>query len=765
MAGKLTSNVTAYIDGACRRNGRIGSRATYGIYIENNGMKIKGLIDSKEKQTNNTGELTAAIEVVNYAIKNSIRQIIVKSDSEYVIRGITKDVTYWKDNNWTLKSTSDPVKNRELWEKLHNLSKRVNVEWIHVKRESEKGQIIADRLARDAYDGENTDKKEEREVMPIIDTDIQNRQQQPTLTEETKDEIQHCSTGDGPVAYTDSKDTDPDTDETFVKTLSKDLCLMCDENCNDSLITCCLCKGKVHYMCSLLPGYFLNIIVKGRLGYNCYNCSKDEGQFKDFNIIDKLCYKNEALNGNVNTLNSTIDDLKKRGVEAVIENSDLMLRLEQKENSCTRKINTMKAEIASLSAVDINVCKEELRSLKVKLERSQDDNKKKDKTIKEMTKTIGNRESQWKEASDKINMMQNTKSTDQKHIEVLRQRIEDVDKNNTELRKNNESYTHVIDVLQTELQKYESVQTPTKRREDQTYAKKVKEDHINKKEDFRIECKFYKDGFCKNGEHCRFLHMDAEPEVAHPADEKLTWRPDNVTGERHRTNEMVIKHNAVNEDDLVVNSDMNSLKSMVKDVIYELRKIKDMHISFGERVSNLESGKVRYNDNINHRKNAENNEYKRGLCYNFTKTGYCKYGEFCRYSHNDLNSNNPIDTREQYQNIQKTRMRNNDRPNNQNDNRPYRYDRRDLHQTSPRPHVNTSGHVFEQQEGITNERFNQPFRGYEQRERGMRDHSTSQPFRGYEQRERGMREHSTNICRHYQNGFCRFGNYCKFEHC
>ncbi|CAC5393426.1 unnamed protein product [Mytilus coruscus] len=52
------------------------------------------------------------------------------------------------NNNWKLKSSGKDVKNKELWSEIDNLLSNINVSWVHVARDSEIGQIEADKLAK-----------------------------------------------------------------------------------------------------------------------------------------------------------------------------------------------------------------------------------------------------------------------------------------------------------------------------------------------------------------------------------------------------------------------------------------------------------------------------------------------------------------------------------------------------------------------------------------------------------------------------------------
>ncbi|CAC5356138.1 rnhA [Mytilus coruscus] len=121
-----------YIDGACKNNGKPLAKASY--------------VPESYKQTNNTGELYAAVKCLQQIHDNQISNINIKTDSEYLVRGITSDIVYW--NNWKLKSSGKDVKNKELWSEIDNLLSNINVSWVHVARDSEIGQIEADKLAK-----------------------------------------------------------------------------------------------------------------------------------------------------------------------------------------------------------------------------------------------------------------------------------------------------------------------------------------------------------------------------------------------------------------------------------------------------------------------------------------------------------------------------------------------------------------------------------------------------------------------------------------
>lgn len=53
-------------------------------------------------------------------------------DSQYVRQGITEWMPNWVRRNWKT-AAGDPVKNRDLWERLHEATRRHRIEWHWVK--------------------------------------------------------------------------------------------------------------------------------------------------------------------------------------------------------------------------------------------------------------------------------------------------------------------------------------------------------------------------------------------------------------------------------------------------------------------------------------------------------------------------------------------------------------------------------------------------------------------------------------------------------
>ena len=86
-------------------------------------------------------ELLAAIEGLDALKRPS--QVSLTTDSQYVRKGITEWIVGWKAKGWKTAS-KQPVKNRDLWERLDALTRQHQVEWHWVKGHS--GHIENERV-------------------------------------------------------------------------------------------------------------------------------------------------------------------------------------------------------------------------------------------------------------------------------------------------------------------------------------------------------------------------------------------------------------------------------------------------------------------------------------------------------------------------------------------------------------------------------------------------------------------------------------------
>lgn len=137
--------VTIYTDGACSGNPGPGGWAAVLIYNENR----KEISGGKKETTNNIMELTAVIEALK--LLKYPCEVDLYSDSAYVVNGFNQGWIYnWKKNNWKT-SSKEPVKNKEIWEELYNLTKIHKVNFKKVKGHSTNElNNRCDELAREA---------------------------------------------------------------------------------------------------------------------------------------------------------------------------------------------------------------------------------------------------------------------------------------------------------------------------------------------------------------------------------------------------------------------------------------------------------------------------------------------------------------------------------------------------------------------------------------------------------------------------------------
>ena len=119
--------VIIYTDGACSGNPGPGG---WGAILMYNGNK-KEISGAKNNTTNNVMELTAALEGLK--MLKFPCEVELYSDSAYLVNGFSQGWIYnWKKNNWKTAS-KEPVKNKEIWEEIYNLTQIHKVKFIKVK--------------------------------------------------------------------------------------------------------------------------------------------------------------------------------------------------------------------------------------------------------------------------------------------------------------------------------------------------------------------------------------------------------------------------------------------------------------------------------------------------------------------------------------------------------------------------------------------------------------------------------------------------------
>lgn len=126
--------IKIYTDGGCSGNPGPGGWA----YIILNGTAEDFASGGERDTTNNRMELMAVISALEKIVQMGVpadRGIRLYTDSQYVRNGISQWIKNWVRNGWKTAS-GQPVKNRDLWEALLELEKRLSVDWNWVKGHS-----------------------------------------------------------------------------------------------------------------------------------------------------------------------------------------------------------------------------------------------------------------------------------------------------------------------------------------------------------------------------------------------------------------------------------------------------------------------------------------------------------------------------------------------------------------------------------------------------------------------------------------------------
>ncbi|MEM7016638.1 MAG: ribonuclease HI [Pseudomonadota bacterium] len=135
-------SVEAFTDGACSGNPGPGG---WGVLLRYKDTE-KSLYGGEADTTNNQMELMAAIMALE-TLKRPCH-VVLTTDSQYVRQGITTWIKGWIRNGWKT-AAKKPVKNAELWQRLHEAAQKHTLDWRWVKGHSgHRENEIADELAR-----------------------------------------------------------------------------------------------------------------------------------------------------------------------------------------------------------------------------------------------------------------------------------------------------------------------------------------------------------------------------------------------------------------------------------------------------------------------------------------------------------------------------------------------------------------------------------------------------------------------------------------
>ena len=137
-----TQETTVYTDGACINNGDEDAAAGLGVWYGEEDERNLSMRVPIPQQSNQTGELMAVLMATKTHPPNE--DLLIISDSKYVIDGLTKHAKLWESRNWIDTNHGDIFKCIIAWMRWRN--GKTSLKWIKGHNGS-RGNEEADRLA------------------------------------------------------------------------------------------------------------------------------------------------------------------------------------------------------------------------------------------------------------------------------------------------------------------------------------------------------------------------------------------------------------------------------------------------------------------------------------------------------------------------------------------------------------------------------------------------------------------------------------------
>lgn len=136
-----------YTDGSCHTSKRIGG---YAFAIIKDDKVLETVFGSEDNTTNNRMEMKAVILSFQYLEENNLLHysIQIYTDSKYICEGINKYICRWMNNNWQ-SSNKTQIKNQDLWQQIHLISKKVSILWVKGHDVNQYNKLV-DKLAQQA---------------------------------------------------------------------------------------------------------------------------------------------------------------------------------------------------------------------------------------------------------------------------------------------------------------------------------------------------------------------------------------------------------------------------------------------------------------------------------------------------------------------------------------------------------------------------------------------------------------------------------------
>lgn len=118
--------IEIFTDGACSGNPGPGG---WGAILRTKGIE-KELSGAEKETTNNRMEMMAVIAALEALTRPC--DVIVTTDSQYVMKGMQEWLPGWKKRNW-LTAAKKPVKNVDLWQRMEKAASIHKLDWVWVR--------------------------------------------------------------------------------------------------------------------------------------------------------------------------------------------------------------------------------------------------------------------------------------------------------------------------------------------------------------------------------------------------------------------------------------------------------------------------------------------------------------------------------------------------------------------------------------------------------------------------------------------------------
>ena len=123
-----------FTDGACEPNPGKGG---WCFILRPSDTKEETIeIGYEIETTNNRMELLAVLRGIEHFrdkfCSDKTHQLLIYSDSKYIVNGINLWMLGWESRNWK-KKNKKPVLNDDIWKQIYSITQSINVTCVHVK--------------------------------------------------------------------------------------------------------------------------------------------------------------------------------------------------------------------------------------------------------------------------------------------------------------------------------------------------------------------------------------------------------------------------------------------------------------------------------------------------------------------------------------------------------------------------------------------------------------------------------------------------------